>query len=185
MGCGESYTDHSTTHSQVSDPRSYCCFQLEIISDAEERMSLESIDSGFGKQKQKVQMSITKTQNKTLTPDFSASTVASFLTFFSSQSKSLQVDLLAFHKLLKTIRVALSAYPSKVSDFSALDHPLLITIPVGSGRHSVVLSLLWLDYLVLLPALKLHSASGVSIIDQGFSSRVLQPSGIRGQEGGV
>lgn len=77
------------------------------------------------------------------------------------------MHLLAFevNKLLKTIKPALSAYTSTFSAISAVDHPLLIAIPWGSGGDSVVLSVPWLQYLPLLAALKLHSASGVPNVD--------------------
>lgn len=77
------------------------------------------------------------------------------------------MHLLAFqmHKLFKTIRPALSAYTSTFSAVSVVDHPLLIAIPLGSGGASVVLSVPWLQYLLLLAALKLYSASGVPSVD--------------------
>ncbi len=69
------------------------------------------------------------------------------------------------HELLKTIKPALSAHTSTVSAISAADHPLLIAIPQGSGGDSVVLSVPWLQYLPLLAAQKLYSASGAPSVD--------------------
>lgn len=79
-------------------------------------------------------------------------------------------------ELLKDIKPALSSYTSTLGAISAADHPLLIAIPLGSGGESVILSVPWLQYLPLLPALKLYSASGV---DEGFSSTTPGPSGVR------
>lgn len=69
------------------------------------------------------------THNKT------ASNTALFLTFSPHDLRALHVHLLALQvcKLLKTIRPALSAYTSTFGAVSAVDHPLLIAIPLGSG----------------------------------------------------
>lgn len=77
------------------------------------------------------------------------------------------MHLLAFeeHALLKTIKPALSACTSTFSAISAVDHPLLIAIPRGSGRYSVILSVPWLQNLPLLAARKLYSACGVPTVD--------------------
>ena len=77
------------------------------------------------------------------------------------------MNLLVFevHKLLKTIKAALSAYTSTFSAISAVDHPLLIAIPLGSGGYSVALPVPWLQCLPLPAALRLYSASGVSSVD--------------------
>lgn len=75
-----------------------------------------------------------------------------FLLSVISEPTRASFSFFEVNELLKTTKLTLCA--STFSSVSAVDHPLLIAIPQGSGGDSVVLSAPWLQCLLLLDILQ-------------------------------